>query len=104
MCISQEVQRAGLIPQWEGPMEMPFVSLGLNCSRLPCFIRGLFWPRLLTANFWAFESCEKRKIGFQTISCTDYQLLWWKAFVGKALLNKDSLNNCPDFLFFLLSS
>lgn len=61
-----------MIPHPEGPMEMPFVSLGLNYLRAPDFILGLFCTQLLTANLWASESYEKRKKRIQTISRTDY--------------------------------
>ena len=52
-------------------MELPFVSLSLNYLRTSYFIHGFFCTGLLTANFWAFEGYEKRKIKNQTLNCTD---------------------------------
>lgn len=48
-----------MIPHLEGPVEMPFVSLGLNHLRASYFIHGLFCTGLLITNFWAFEGYEK---------------------------------------------
>lgn len=94
------IQEAGMIPHLEGPMEMPFVSLGLNHLRASYCTHGLFCTGLLITNFWVFEAIKRLKFRPLTALIANY---FSERFSGEALMIKGCWNKYLSFFSFLLS-